>query len=830
MDIKILNVLGIIGFDGITKHGLQLHPNNNHLIYSMGNKVTVKTIETGEQIFLSGHTNVITTLCISPCGKYIASGQLTHLGFKAMVIIWNYEEKNMRGSYEIHKGKIEDICFTCKSNYLISLGGRDDGKIIIWDIDKNMAICGFIFLIFAGAFASTDITGNAVTLARANLRDRCFLTGGDGTLRIWQIDPDARKVYGSYIKVGKIRRCINCIAIDDKDQEAYWGTSSGDIIMTRLNYDSDLNNLEPSTSPVMVGCYSKIPEDPKKLKTGVGNLYSGGVTQLILLPNKKIIVGTGNGTIELIEIVPIPAGAMAKQLVKLPCTPQIRTLKKTTVRGAVTSITWYEKNSFLVSTSCCEIYEINSTNLKSNIILTCHTDSVYDVAFPHNYSEIFATGSKNDIRLWQLESQKELLRITVPNFVCTSLCFFYNGKLILSAWNDGIIRAFKPQTGNLYFAIENAHIKAVSAIGITRDGKTLITGGCDGQVRVWQLFKDVQRLKAILKEHRGPITSLHVSHNDEEVISSSTDGTCVIWDIIDCSRKQVIMGNTMFMSAKFHPNGLQVLTCGTDRKVGYWETLDGTIVREVEGSTIASINCIDISPDGAYFVTGGNDCLVKFWEYITGDITHVGTGHAAVITACRFSSNSMNVVTTSADGAVIIWKNPFDDSADSRSVKSDSKKSRSSHEGSISRQSYPREENVGNISRRSVSSIDSIRTVHKGQKGNGSCQYDPIQPAKDNCQCKGDQEAPSSRTEKNIPSKLENSKIVSHKKIEQASARNSVKSFKNCCHGKDSKEKLSSTRTDSVQSILQDGYSQASETNQRNSINKNLVFVKSGKK
>lgn len=171
-----------------------------------------------------------------------------------------------------------------------------------------------------------------------------------------------------------------------------------------MNYDSDLNNLEPSTPPVMVGCYSKIPDDPKKLKTGVGNLYSGGVTQLILLPNKKIIVGTGNGTIELIEIVSIPAGAMTKQLVKLPSTPQIRTvsllvkfniedkifieplkffqLKKTSVRGAVTSITWYEKNSFLVSTSCCEIYEVNSTNLKSNIILTCHTDSVYDVAFP----------------------------------------------------------------------------------------------------------------------------------------------------------------------------------------------------------------------------------------------------------------------------------------------------------------------------------------------------------------------------------------------------------------------------------------------------------------
>lgn len=169
------------------------------------------------------------------------------------------------------------------------------------------------------------------------------------------------------------------------------------------------------------------------------------------------------------------------------------------------------------------------------------------------------------------------------------------------------------------------------------------------------------------------------------------------------------------MSTKFHPNGLQVLTCGTDRKVGYWETLDGSIVREVEGSTIGSINCLDISPDGSHFVTGGNDCLVKFWEYISGDITHIGVGHAAVLTACRFSSNSLYIVTTSADGAVIIWKNPVNNSDDCKSVKSDSKKSNSSHEGSSCRQTYLQEENVGNMSRRSVSSVDSVRTVHESK-------------------------------------------------------------------------------------------------------------------
>lgn len=126
-----------------------------------------------------------------------------------------------------------------------------------------------------------------------------------------------------------------------------------------------------------------------------------------------------------------------------------------------------------------------------------------------------------------------------------------------------------------------------------------------------------------------------------------------------CSRKQVLMGNTMYMAACFSPNSIQILTCGTDRKIAYWETWDASLVREIEGSTSGSLNCIDISPDGQYFVTGSNDCIVKLWEYHTANVTHIGIGHAAIITSCKFSPNGENVVSVSADGAIIIWKSPF---------------------------------------------------------------------------------------------------------------------------------------------------------------------------
>lgn len=83
-----LEILGIVGFDGVTKHGLQIHPDQRHIIYSMGNKITIKNLDYDKQDFLSGHTDIITTLCISSCGSFIASGQITHPGFKVIHAIF----------------------------------------------------------------------------------------------------------------------------------------------------------------------------------------------------------------------------------------------------------------------------------------------------------------------------------------------------------------------------------------------------------------------------------------------------------------------------------------------------------------------------------------------------------------------------------------------------------------------------------------------------------------------------------------------------------------------------------------------------------------------
>ena len=79
-------------------------------------------------------------------------------------------------------------------------------------------------------------------------------------------------------------------------------------------------------------------------------------------------------------------------------------------------------------------------------------------------------------------------------------------------------------------------------------------------------------------------------------------------------RKQMILANTLFKCVMYDQHEVQIITCGTDRKIGYWECHDGSQIREVEGATTGSVNSMDISSDGNYFVTGGDDRLLKVWN------------------------------------------------------------------------------------------------------------------------------------------------------------------------------------------------------------------------
>ncbi|KAK1163716.1 cilia- and flagella-associated protein 52-like [Acipenser oxyrinchus oxyrinchus] len=605
-----LELESVIGFNGRVPTGLNVHPDGEHLVYPLGCTIIIQALRNRKQEFLHGHTNNVSYVTVSRSGQYIASGQVTFMGFKADIIIWDYPKREIHARLTLHKAKVEALAFSPNDLYLVSLGGQDDGSVVVWNVAKGEAVCG--------SPASAPSAGNCLTVKFSNNNDDIFITAGSSTLRVWDLDLPNRKIHPTECQTGQLKRIVTCLEVSDDDSFFFCGTSSGDILTVNLK------------TKLLNSCA------PQKKK------FSQGVTALKTLKTGDMLVGSGDGVVSLCKGTPFKA------------------IKKVELVGGVTSISLRgQGHQFFAGSDAAQIYRFNYAEFKEELVGTCHNEAVYDISFPFGTSELFATCSKNDIRVWHSDTCKELLRITVPNMTCHAVELMQDGKSIISAWNDGKIRVFTPESGKLIYAINNAHSMGVTAIAATTDCKKIISGGGEGQVRVWEIGKGFQRLIEAMKEHKSSVSCIKVKRNNTECVTASSDGTCIIWDLVRFVRNHMVLSNTLFRCVCYHTEEFQIITSGSDRKIGYWEVFDGSPIRELEGSLSGSINGMDISPDGTHFVTGGDDKLVKVWGYNEGEVTHVGIGHSGSITRIKVCPNARSIISISADGAILRWKYPL---------------------------------------------------------------------------------------------------------------------------------------------------------------------------
>ena len=235
-----------------------------------------------------------------------------------------------------------------------------------------------------------------------NTHSKCVTIHNYG-VRTWDCDLEQKKVKYTEILLNSIKRVFSCVCVASDDSCAYLGTKTGDIVEIDLQ-----RNLFKGIGP-------------KK------RLFSQGVNTLNLLSNGDLLLGAGDGTLAKVS------------------TSDMVVRKDAKVMGAVTSVSLTADGThFFCGTNKATIYWCNTDGINPELRNTCHYEEINDVAFPSGYSELFATCSVNDIRVWNTKTRQELLRVEVPGLECHCVFFAADGKSILSGWNDGKIRAFLP--------------------------------------------------------------------------------------------------------------------------------------------------------------------------------------------------------------------------------------------------------------------------------------------------------------------------------------------------------------------------------------------------
>lgn len=630
-----------------------MHPCTPHLIYAIGSNVIKADVSTGCQTFLIGHGNNVTSLDLDCAGRYIASGSMNFMGFKATTFIWDFYSGCRLGEHSCHSTRVNAVKFSHDAKYLLSVGNMDDGNVVVYDVELKKVVCGLQ--------ACRGRNGFPRTVACTNTRNDCWVIGGDDYLSVWVLDKKQNRIRSEKANLKKIKRDVTSVCIDETDTFAFCGTTTGDILKIKLNlppadgYTCDRQDpLGPgSTGPLMNGIITRLP-NKCEMKTRNSHLYKGGVSALKMLDKDTFLIGGGNGIV-------------TEGVVKMVCRPngfpdfvmQERG-PRMCARGTVTTLLVKDQD-LLVGSTMNEIYSTRLGCLdKPRMLCSSHYGIVHDVAFPKCFSDVFATCSHEDVRIWNSKAMRELVRINVANMTCYAICFTNDGTSIITGWNDSNVRTYTPQTGSPLWLINHAHQRGVTGVVTTPDDRFLVTGGEEGQVRIWSLCPYQLTPIAIMKEHIGPVTGLRMKSDGEQVASSSGDGSVIIWCMKKYIRLALILQDTLFLDVAWHPSTCQLLAVSHNHKLCYFEAFDGSTIREVVASETDPVQAVDVSPCGLYVVTGGQDRLVKLWSYNEAKLLRKGCLHSAEITRVKFSPLSDYIISTCQDGSIFKWEFPKD--------------------------------------------------------------------------------------------------------------------------------------------------------------------------
>ena len=300
----------------------------------------------------------MTCIAISRDGTRLASGQITHMGYLAEIIIWDISSIDSAGEMapkllnrlRLHKVQVQALDFSHSGKFLASIGGADDNNMVIWNVATGKAVCG--------SPASHD---RANTVKWLNNTDDSLVTGGINALRMWTLDTVNRKVRPIAVTTNKEVRTYTCIAVSADDSTLYCGTTTGDVMVVSAEKQTLITQGPPKGA--CLGC---------------------GVQAICVTPANELLVGSGDGELMTLDLND----------------PELKPKCVQKVLGAVSSIAMDSAGEFFFAgTEKSNMYLVQLEGLVAELKTTCHAEQINDVYFPRSYSDLFATCAGSDIRI-----------------------------------------------------------------------------------------------------------------------------------------------------------------------------------------------------------------------------------------------------------------------------------------------------------------------------------------------------------------------------------------------------------------------------------------------
>lgn len=161
------------------------------------------------------------------------------------------------------------------------------------------------------------------------------------------------------------------------------------------------------------------------------------------------------------------------------------------------------------------------------------------------------------------------------------------------------------------------HDTWVQAIGFSKDGAQIYSGGCDGKLTWWEAAAKEPKPIRSIDAHKGWIRSLDVSPDGTLIATGGNDNQVKLWNAADGKLVRELPGHARHVySVRFHPQGKFLLSGDLMGVLNQWDVATGKVVRTFDAKPLhtyeggqqvdyGGVRSIAISPDDKWLAAGG---------------------------------------------------------------------------------------------------------------------------------------------------------------------------------------------------------------------------------
>ncbi|EJU06188.1 WD40 repeat-like protein [Dacryopinax primogenitus] len=279
--------------------------------------------------------------------------------------------------------------------------------------------------------------------------------------------------------------------------------------------------------------------------------------------------------------------------------------------------------------------------------------------------ELLASASNGALKIWNVKTLACIRTMDCGYAVCS--IFLPDDRQVAVGTKSGEILLYDIASSSLIETIK-AHEGTVWSIDLRPDGKALVSGSADKDVKFWDLepvnpegstsssralvtlthartlkmsddvlgacyspngkliavslldstvkifYEDSLKFLLSLYGHKLPVLSMAISSDSKLIVTCSADKNIKIWglDFGDC-HKSIFAHDESIMQVGFEPRTHNFWSVGKDKVLKYWDGDKFENIQKFEGHH-AEIWALAVAHNGQFVVTGSHDKSIRIWE------------------------------------------------------------------------------------------------------------------------------------------------------------------------------------------------------------------------